>query len=59
MAGEGIYNRPRHGNADRAGGDRRSQDADDSVMSANEYMGQGRVSRLSESAMAPGVTAFD
>jgi len=27
-------------------------------MSANEYMGQGRISRLRESAMAPGVTAF-
>lgn len=27
-------------------------------MSANEYMGQGRISRLRESAMAPGVAAF-
>jgi len=28
-------------------------------MSENEYMGQGRISRLRESAMAPGVAAFD
>ena len=32
---------------------------DDSVMSAIEYMGQDRISRLRESAMVPGATAFD